>query len=105
MKNLERAQSLLSHVCPDRSIAGLVDYLVTQHVFKTKKKSSLKAFCEYSDPVTGKKCDSNYQLQKDHIIPKAKGGSDDLTNFRTLCRTHNLSEARRWGLSRGQISG
>lgn len=98
MKNLEQAQSLLSHVCPDGSIAALVDYLVTQHILKSKKKNNIKVCCEYIDPVTARKCDSRYQLQKDHIIPKAKGGGDDARNLRTLCRTHNLSEARRWGL-------
>ncbi len=98
MKNLEQAQSLLSHVCPDGSIAALVDYLVTQHISKSKKRNNIKACCEYIDPVTARKCDSDYQLQKDHIIPKAKGGGNDTRNLRTLCRTHNLSEARRWGL-------
>ncbi|MES2802018.1 MAG: HNH endonuclease signature motif containing protein [Bdellovibrionota bacterium] len=98
MKNLEQAQSLLSHVCPDGSISALVDYLVIQHILKSKKKTNINACCEYIDPVTARKCDSNYQLQKDHIIPKAKGGGDDPSNLRTLCRSHNLSEARRWGL-------
>lgn len=98
MNNLQQAQSLLSHVCPDRSVVALVDYLVTQHILKSKKKTNMKACCEYVDPVTARKCQSNYQLQTDHIIPKARGGTDGPGNLRTLCRTHNLSEARRWGL-------
>ena len=99
MKNLEQVQSLLSHICPERSISSLVNYLVTQHILKSKNKNSIKTCCEFIDPVTGRKCDSNYQLQKDHVIPKAKGGSYEISNLRTLCRTHNLSEARRWGLN------
>lgn len=99
MKNLQQAQSLLTHVCPEGNVAAVVDYLVTQHILKSKKKNDIKPCCEYVDPITGRKCESNYQLQKDHIIPKAKGGSDYASNLRTLCRTHNLAEARRWGLS------
>jgi len=34
-------------------------------------------------------------LQADHIMPKSKGGNDDLENLRTLCRTcHQARHAR-----------
>lgn len=45
--------------------------------------------CEYIDKKTGKRCDSKYQLQIDHIQPWARGGSNQLENLRILCRTHN----------------
>lgn len=54
--------------------------------------------CEYQSAITGIKCQNPYQLQVDHRIPLAKGGSDKLENLRALCRGHNLSEAKRWGL-------
>ncbi len=52
--------------------------------------------CEYKDLKTNTKCCSSYQLQFDHSIPVAKGGNN--SHLRVLCKSHNLSEARRWGL-------
>jgi len=56
-----------------------------------------QACCEYVSS-TGHRCRSRYQTQVDHIVPVAKGGGNKPGNLRVLCRTHNLSEARRWGL-------
>jgi len=58
-----------------------------------------QACCEYVS-ATGHRCRSRYQIQVDHILPVAKGGQNEPRNLRVLCRTHNLSEARRWGLGR-----
>jgi hypothetical protein len=49
--------------------------------------------CEYVDPVTKQRCNSTHNLQVDHIIPKAKGGTNQLSNLRCLCRQHNLHAA------------
>jgi len=57
-----------------------------------------KHCCEFVDGKTNTRCGSNYQLQVDHRIPLARGGSDSESNLRVLCRTHNLLMARRWGL-------
>jgi hypothetical protein len=54
--------------------------------------------CDYISSINGHKCGSRFQVQLDHIIPVAKGGGNNPENLRLLCRTHNLSEARRWGL-------
>ncbi|HEY8278906.1 MAG TPA: HNH endonuclease signature motif containing protein, partial [Bdellovibrionota bacterium] len=40
-------------------------------------------------------CGSTYALEVDHILPKAKGGSDDATNLRLLCRSCNQRAAIR----------
>lgn len=55
---------------------------------------------------TGQICGSTYQLQVDHIFPKALGGSDDPANLRILCRTHNNLMAKRFGLvSQNKLNG
>jgi hypothetical protein len=51
--------------------------------------------CCFKDPRSGKICGSCYQVQIDHILPKAFGGSDDPSNLRLLCRQHNLMMAER----------
>ncbi|QDK46154.1 hypothetical protein DOM22_13775 [Bdellovibrio sp. ZAP7] len=58
-----------------------------------------KHHCEFVHE-NGERCQSKYQLQVDHKVPLALGGGNDVENFRILCRTHNLSEARRMGISR-----
>jgi hypothetical protein len=51
--------------------------------------------CCFKDPRSGKICGIRYQVQVDHIIPRALGGSDDPSNLRLLCRQHNLMMAER----------
>ncbi len=55
--------------------------------------------CEYIDQKTKARCQSHYQLQIDHRIPFALGGSDAESNLRVFCRSHNLLAAKQWGLS------
>lgn len=45
--------------------------------------------CQFKDPSTGKICGSRYQLEIDHKIPVAHGGSNDPSNLRLTCRAHN----------------
>ena len=44
--------------------------------------------CEYRTPE-GKRCDSAHGLEVDHVTPVALGGSNDFSNLRLLCQTHN----------------
>lgn len=53
--------------------------------------------CEYVHRETNKRCESTYQLQIDHKIPIAHGGTNARGNLRVLCRTHNLLAASQWG--------
>lgn len=49
--------------------------------------------CCFVDPVTQKRCEERYDLQLEHIIPKAWGGGDELENLEALCLTHNRLRA------------
>ena len=43
----------------------------------------------------GKRCNSRWNLQIDHITPYARGGANTLGNLRLLCVKHNRLEAER----------
>ncbi len=45
--------------------------------------------CEYRDPETGRVCGSRLQVEVDHLLPRALGGTNDINNLRCLCRKHN----------------
>jgi hypothetical protein len=55
--------------------------------------------CQYINPKTGQRCQSQFQLEIDHIYPFALGGQNDIGNLRILCKTHNALAARQWGLA------
>ena len=44
--------------------------------------------CEHIDP-DGRRCDSQFQMQFDHIIAFSKNGGSELNNIQHLCRVHN----------------
>ena len=54
--------------------------------------------CQYISRITGKRCEEKHYLTIDHSLPLSMGGTDIETNFRILCKLHNLAEARRLGL-------
>jgi 5-methylcytosine-specific restriction endonuclease McrA len=45
--------------------------------------------------TNGRRCNSTWDLQIDHIIPFALGGDDSPGNLRLLCGKHNRLEAER----------
>jgi hypothetical protein len=102
---LQRTKELLSHALPGASWSEIVSHLVKEFVKRKDQSTSaavnhrvkkLAGFsCEYKDPATGRICGSRYQIEVDHVVPKAKGGSNHIGNLRALCRQHNLLEARR----------
>lgn len=52
-----------------------------------------KAQCEF-ESVEGRRCLSKYLLQIDHVIPRSRGGLDELSNLRLLCANHNRDASR-----------
>ena len=49
--------------------------------------------CQY--PLEGGGvCGSTYQVELDHIVPRAKGGPSTVDNIRCACKAHNLRAAR-----------
>jgi hypothetical protein len=51
--------------------------------------------CEFIDPKSGRRCESRFRLQVDHVQPFALGGPTSFENLRLLCPSHNALEARR----------
>jgi hypothetical protein len=50
--------------------------------------------CEFVDEKTGRRCDCKFGLQREHVIPLARGGTNELSNMELLCATHNRLRAR-----------
>lgn len=50
--------------------------------------------CEYIDQKTGRRCECKSGLQREHKIPLAMGGTNELSNMELLCLTHNQLRAR-----------
>ena len=51
--------------------------------------------CQHKDPETGKKCESTFALQADHITPKWANGSNAPSSLQALCANHNQAKYRR----------
>jgi hypothetical protein len=45
--------------------------------------------CEFVAEVSRVRCDARTNLQRDHIVAVAFGGTDELSNFRLYCAEHN----------------
>jgi HNH endonuclease len=41
----------------------------------------------------GRRCDSRWQLEVDHVVPVARGGTAEVRNLRLTCRRHNVLHA------------
>lgn len=113
---LKRVKEVLSHSMPNATdgevIAHALEFLLEKKdplrrpaSSDAEVKSKAETFrevhqrhegkCCYVNPETGETCGSAYQVEIDHIIPKAKAGTDDPKNLRLLCKQHNLLEAER----------
>jgi len=52
------------------------------------------AACEYTNPKSGRRCDSRHKLEIEHDTPLALGGTHDLKNLKLYCQAHNQLAAR-----------
>lgn len=112
---LQKLKNLLSHQIPGLKWKDLFLTLAQKELQKlglnrspteAPARKNLRPFliqsanhqCEYIHPKTQKRCECRSFLQVDHRVPRVFGGSNDKENLRVLCQTHNLAEARRWGL-------
>lgn len=116
---IERLSDLMMHSNPtrdltfvlERAIDALLDAVEKQRLGKTSRpertlrplaKTSRgpsravrrKVFRRDGERCTfvadsGRRCSSRKFLELDHIIPRAKGGTDDDDNLRVRCRAHN----------------
>jgi hypothetical protein len=50
--------------------------------------------CEYVDLQSGRRCECKFGLQREHIIPIARGGTNELSNMQLLCQSHNQLRAQ-----------
>jgi 5-methylcytosine-specific restriction endonuclease McrA len=103
---LSRARALLSHAIPNPSWSDVITYLINYYLKKNdpaqnksdtvnhRVKLRARGQCEFRAP-SGRRCTSRYQLEIDHIIPRALGGTSNEGNLRVLCKQHNLYEAER----------
>lgn len=45
--------------------------------------------CEFVDSKSGRRCESKFQLQVDHVVPHSQGGANGAANLRIFCGAHN----------------
>lgn len=113
--NVDRIKELMSHVDHEISISDLLETITEAYLEKNdplRKVDQPRESGADSIPAAtrrhvrqrdndecqwegdGKKCRSRFQIEIDHVIPRAHGGTHDPTNLRCLCRVHNQVYAR-----------
>jgi hypothetical protein len=117
---LEKLKSLLSHQNPHMTYVELINQIAdlalkklepvtkkspatspvqngTRYIRQQVRKNVWRDYqicCAFTDPVTGQRCESRYQLQVHHVTPFAKGGASAEENLKLYCRAHNLHQAK-----------
>ncbi len=101
-EKLSRLKGLLAHSNPGISNGELLDRLCDLGLKEWSKQSSLKRRHIFARAKNQCEiCSSTFALEVDHILPRAKGGSDHITNLRLLCRSCNQRAAiEKFGLSK-----
>ena len=73
-----------THASPPPSRSRHIPARIRRAVFKRDGLA-----CTDHDPITGRRCGSQFALELDHRIPFAKGGLHSAENLTARCRAHN----------------
>lgn len=120
---IDRARELMSHAIPSGDVLELTKRAYRELIATAEKKMRGKAErprpaptrktkgisrhatramferhgeqCCYVDEKTGARCPSRAFLQRDHVVLRAHGGSDDAENLQPMCARHNVFLAKR----------
>ena len=120
LQNLRRTREILSHSIPQASWGELIsaalevfltvkdplkklthpmsvtlNHRVITPALRAQILQRARGQCEFHDEKSQRRCESRYQIEVDHIKPRALGGGHETTNLRALCRAHNQFEAER----------
>jgi hypothetical protein len=85
---------------PTQSLTGSVKHRGTKRPTYYKREfdralwERAQSQCEFIDEKTTRRCDCRFGLQREHVIPLALGGTNDISNMQLLCATHNQLRAR-----------
>ena len=93
---IDRNQNEFAELQKSRS--RFIPKAVRQEVFRRDAHT-----CKYQNSQTGKICGSRYQIEIDHIMPWAMGGSSAIENLRCLCDQHNRHRAEETFGSRRRV--
>lgn len=99
---IEVLKGRLAHTEPFLSLGRLFEFLCDQQLNRFNKTAAPRDGLRQSRATVlqnlraqgiCENCGSVYALERDHITPKAQGGSDEPHNFRLLCRSCNQRAA------------
>jgi len=118
MQKIQQVKTLISHKVINPGYAELFEYLTEQFLLRnnltneTVKRAAVNSegryipqslrrlvwqrdggTCQYISANSGRKCESRFQLEVDHIVPVSQGGNTSPENLRLLCRQHNAWSA------------
>ena len=86
LDNLDWVKNLYSHALPNATSGELLGRVLA--AFRKSIRREVRS-CEYRDEVSGRICGCRFRPEEDHVLAKALGGTDDPSNLRWLCRSHN----------------
>jgi hypothetical protein len=127
MEKLEKLRNLLGHKLGDQKYSSLIEELADLALKKLEPKPTPALGLEKAVSETryipakvkravwtrdqgrctdigpeGKRCESKYALQYEHVLPFGKGGKSTIENLKLLCPGHQLAAIQAYGLSKMQ---